>query len=212
MRRRTSATVHRSLIDLSAFRDVPYIVFNFGLLFGFMGLYIIFYYVQLYALLEGGVASALAPYTLVVVNASSCFGRVIPGFYADKVGSINVQTIVAFISASLTFCLIAIRNMPGLIVYSVLYGLFAGAFMGLPGAGVARLSSDRSKIGIRLGMTLAFVGFGVLVSNPIAGAILGAERNWVGLILWCGSLLATAGASMVASRITKVGTRLATII
>ena len=61
-------------------------------------------------------------------------------------------------------------------------------------------------------MTLAFVGFGVLVSNPIAGAILGGERNWVGLIAWCGSLLATAGASMVASRIVKVGTRLATVI
>ncbi len=84
--------------------------------------------------------------------------------------------------------------------------------MGLPAAGVARLSSDRSKIGTRLGMTLAFVGFGVLVSNPIAGAILADDRNWIGLITWCGTLLAVSSVSMVATRAVKSGFGLSTVI
>ncbi len=212
MKTRTAAPTRRSLLDSSAFKDAPYILFNFGLLFGFMGIYIIFYYIELYALLESNVASALASSILVIVNAASILGRLIPPFYADKIGTINVQTTVAFICAVLTFCLVAIKNPPGLVVYSVLYGFFAGTFMGLPAAGVATLSADHSKIGIRIGMTLAFVGLGVLVSNPIAGAILGYERNWTGLIVWCGTLLAASAAAMWASRVLKVGCGLVAII
>ncbi|KAL2369442.1 hypothetical protein RJZ57_006147 [Blastomyces gilchristii] len=109
-------------------------------------------------------------------------------------GLINVQTIVACTGAILAFCLIVIRNSSGLVTYYIIYGFSAGAFMGLPAAGVVNLSADESKIGARLGMSLAVVGCGVLVSNPIAGAILGGRGGWVGLIV-----------CMAASRIWKVG-------
>jgi predicted MFS family arabinose efflux permease len=177
-----------------------------------MGLWIIFYYIQLYALQRSSISSELTSYLLVIINASTLLGRLLLGFYTDKVGSINVQTIVAVSSAILTFCLIAIRSTGGLIVYSLLYGFLAGVFMGLPAVGVARLSEDHSKIGIRLGMTLGFVDFGVLVSNPIAGAILAEDGSWTGLIVWCGVLLTASTLSMAASRIVKVGWRLTRVI
>ena len=212
MKPRTSPPRRRNLLDHTAFKDLPYVLFNFGLLFGFMGLYIVFYYIQLYALLEAHVTPAVADYALVILNASSLLGRVVLGYNADAMGSINVQTVVVFFNAVLTFCLIAIRNEPGLIVYTVLYGFFAGAFMGLPAAGVATLSPDRGKIGTRLGMTLAFVGVGVLISNPVAGAILGARDDWVGLIVWCGVLLSASALSVVASRVAKVGLQFTIVI
>jgi len=193
------------LIDKTAFSDLPYILLNLGLIFGFMGLYIVLYYIELYALGETRISKTLAKYLVVIINASSLAGRLIPGYYADKIGSINMQAVVALSSAILTYCLMAIKNSPGLVVYSILYGFSAGAFMGLPAAGVVSLSKDKSKIGTRLGMTLAFVGFGVLVSNPIAGAILDGPGGWVGLITWCGVLLSASSASMAASRVSKVG-------
>lgn len=205
MKSRASPTTKYSLVDRTAFKDVPYILLNIGLIFGFMGFYIIFYYIELYAHQESSASIALQAYLLVIINASSLPGRLIPGYYADKMGSINVQTIVTFIGALLTFCLIAIKNSPGLVVYCIIYGFSAGAFMGLPAAGVVNLSSDRSKIGARLGMTLAVVGCGVLVSNPIAGAILSGRGGWVGLIAWCGALLTASFISMAASRIRKIG-------
>ncbi|KAL2377573.1 hypothetical protein RJZ90_006622 [Blastomyces dermatitidis] len=119
-------------------------------------------------------------------------------------GLINVQTIVACTGAILAFCLIVIRNSSGLVTYYIIYGFSAGAFMGLPAAGVVNLSADKSKIGARLGMSLAVVGCGVLVSNPIAGAILGGRGGWVGLIVWCGALLMASFISMAASRIWKL--------
>ncbi|EFE38640.1 hypothetical protein TRV_06689 [Trichophyton verrucosum HKI 0517] len=194
-----------NVVDTTAFRDSPYMLLNLGLIFGFTGLYIIFYYIQLYSLEETHISHVLESYLLVIINGSSLAGRLIPGFYADRIGSINVQTIVAFISALLTFCLIAIKSAAGLVVFCVIYGFSAGAFMGLPAAGVVNLSADKSKIGTRLGMTLAVVGCGVLVGNPIAGAILNGRGGWVGLICWCGALLTASVISMAASRVSKVG-------
>lgn len=212
MKSRTPSRAPRSLIDRSAFRDVPYILLNLGLFFGFMGLYVVFNYIQLFALGETSVASSLADYLLVIINASSLPGRLIPSYYADKVGSVNMQTAVALASTVLTFSLLAVRTAPAIIAVSVLFGFAAGAFMGLPAAGVVNLSADKTKIGTRLGMTLAFVGVGVLVSNPIAGAILGGGENWVGLIVWAGVLLTASTVSMAASRITKVGLGLRGVI
>lgn len=197
---------HHTLFDRTVFRDTPYLLLNLGLIFGFMGFYIIFYYIQLYAHEESrGVSPTLESYLLVIINASSLLGRTVPGYYADRIGSINVQTLVALIGAVLTFCLIAIKSTASLVVFCVLYGVSAGAFMGLPAAGVVNLSADKSKIGARLGITLAVVGCGVLVSNPIAGAILNGRGGWVGLICWCGALLVASFVSMAASRVCKIG-------
>ncbi|KAL2813543.1 monocarboxylate permease-like protein [Aspergillus granulosus] len=212
MKSKAIPTRHYSLLDQTAFKDIPYILFNLGLIFGFMGFYIIFYYIQLYAHEEGSVSTVLESYLLVILNGTSLFGRLIPGYYADRIGSINVQTIVTLVGAVLTFCLLAIQSAPALVIFCIIYGFSAGAFMGLPAAGVVSLSSDKSKIGTRLGMTLAVVGCGVLVSNPIAGAILNGQGEWAGLITWCGALLMASFFTMAASRVCKIGPGLKGVI
>ncbi|KAI1073722.1 MFS general substrate transporter [Whalleya microplaca] len=202
----------RGLLDHSAFKDAPYLIFSSGLFFGMMGFYIIFYYIELLALARTNISSSLADYLLVIINAASLLGRLIPGYYADRVGSINMQTAVVLVSVVLTFSLLAIHTAAAILVFSVLFGFIAGAFMGLPAAGIISLSPDKSKIGTRLGMTLSFIGFGILVSNPIAGAILGDGQNWVGLIVWCGALLVASGASLAVTRNLKVGLGLTKVI
>ncbi|KAI0888848.1 major facilitator superfamily domain-containing protein [Annulohypoxylon maeteangense] len=198
----------RGLIDRTAFRDTPYLVLNLGLFFGVMGFYIIFNYVELLALERTDVSSHLSGYLLVIINAASLPGRIIPGYYADRIGSLNTQASVALAGAVLTFSMLAIRTTAALVVVIVLYGFMAGAFMGLPAASIVSFCPDKSKIGTRLGMTLAFIGFGMLVSNPIAGAILGDDEDWVGLVVWCGALLVASFISLTVSRILKVGSGL----
>lgn len=97
-------------------------------------------------------------------------------------------------------------------VYSILFGFTAGTFTYLPATGVVHPSDDKTKIGKHLGMVLAYVGVGVLVGNPIAGAILGRNGNWTGLITFCAPLLVILGGSIVVSRVMKVGWRLDTEI
>ncbi|MCJ1324222.1 hypothetical protein MMC10_000884 [Thelotrema lepadinum] len=179
-----------------------------------MGLYVIFYYIQLYALLEVTIPSSTADSLLVIITAASLPGRIIPGYIADKASSINVQAVVGLVCTFLTFCLLEIASLGGLIAYSVLYGFFSCAFMGLLAAAVATLTADHSKMDSRLGMTLGFVGLSVLVSNPIDGAILeiGTNRSgndkdkfWKGLIVWCGALLAASAISITGARTAKGG-------
>ncbi|KAI1409391.1 major facilitator superfamily domain-containing protein [Hypoxylon sp. FL1857] len=95
----------RSLVDRSAFRDAPFLVFSLGLFFGVMGFYIVLNYVQLLAMARTNTSPSLAGYLLVIINAASLPGRLVPGYYADRVGSINVQISVVLASVVLTFSL-----------------------------------------------------------------------------------------------------------
>lgn len=205
--RTTSSTTRRDFLDLTAFKAKPYLVFCVGTFFGFMGIYVTFFYIQLYALEQTNMDIKLSSYLLSIINASSTFGRLIPNFFADKVGPVNIQIPFAFITAILCFGWIGIKDTAGLIVFCVLYGFFCGSFVSLPGITVVSLSPNLNRIGIQLGMALTISGCGLLVGEPIAGAILRDQGGWIGLQSWCGVLLAISGAFSLAARILKVGPR-----
>lgn len=170
-----------------------------------MGIYVAFFYVQLYAVQKGNTNFNLAFYMLSILNASSFFGRIVPNFFADKIGPLNMQIPFALITALLAFCWIAIKDTAGLIVFCVLYGFFSGTFVSLPGPTVLSLSPNMGTVGTRIGMSFAFGGFGLLVGNPVAGAILRNQGSWVGLQAWSGASVAIAALCMLIARITKVG-------
>ena len=180
-------------------------MFCFGMLFGFMGIYIFFVYVQLYALLECNMDRNLALYLLAIVNAGSVFGRIIPSYFADKIGPLNIFIPFAFITALLTFSWIAIKDPAGLVVFCVLYGFFSGTFVSLPGPMGVSLSPNMKTIGRRLGVSVAFSGTGLLIGNPIAGLITRNGRNWTGLQIWAGVLVVVSGCFVLAARVLKVG-------
>jgi len=205
MRQRIPAPALRKLFDLAAFKEMPYLFFSLGEFFGFMGIYVAFFYVQLYAVQKGNTNFNLAFYMLSILNARSFFGRIVPNFFADKIGPLNMQIPFALITALLAFCWIAIKDTAGLIVFCVLYGFFSGTFVSLPGPTVLSLSPNMGTVGTRIGMSFAFGGFGLLVGNPVAGAILRNQGSWVGLQAWSGASVAIAALCMLIARITKVG-------
>ncbi|KAI1753323.1 major facilitator superfamily domain-containing protein [Xylaria castorea] len=205
MKSKTKPMPTRSIIDWAAFTDVPFMLLNLGLVFGFMGLYVIMTYFQLFALSRTSISATLADNLLIIINAGSLVGRVVLGYLADKTGSVNMQTAVALVATVLTFSLLAARTPAALVVVAVLFGIASGAFLGLPVASIVRFSDDPSKIGTRIGMTLLFVGVGALISYPIAGAIVGDNNNWLGLIIFSGVLLAASTIVLAMSRIAKVG-------
>ncbi len=208
MRMRTpSSTERRDFLDLTAFKAKPYLVFCAGTFFGFMGIYVTFFYIQLYALEQTNMSLSLSSYLLSIINATSTIGRLIPNFFADKVGPLNIQIPFAFITSVLCFGWIGIHDRAGLIVFCALYGFFCGSFVSLPGITVVSLSPNLNTIGIQLGMALTISGCGLLVGEPIAGAILRDQGGWIGLQSWCGVLLAISGLFSLAARILKVGPR-----
>ena len=146
-----------------------------------------------------------ATYALVVVNASSAFGRVIPNYVADKLGPLNVHIPFTFIVGLLAYCWQAVHNPAGLFVFGIFYGFFSGTFVSLIAPIVVGLSVNTPHlIGTRLGMAISFAGVGLLVGNPIAGAIL-KSSGWVGLQVWAGSLIVTSGLCVLCVRGLRFG-------
>lgn len=199
----------RSLWDINSLLDVPYVLFGLGTLFGYMGIYVVFFYIQLYAMSRADMSSHLAFYLLALVNAGSSLGRILPNFAADYVGTLNMQTIFISASAVLSLSLIAIRNVKGILAFCVLYGFFTGTFVSLPAPTVASLSKNMAQLGARLSMAFMAAGVGSLVGSPIAGAILSTNggNNWNMLQLWSGALLVLSALCMLGARIAKVGVK-----
>lgn len=179
-----------------------------GLFFGFMGIYIAFFYAQLYATTQCDTTIKLSFYILPIVNAASTFGRLLPNYLADTIGPLNTQIPFAFVTALLCYCWIVIRDVSSLIVLFVLYGFFCGTFVSLPGPTLVTLSLNLDVIGTRIGIATAISGTGLLIGSPIAGAILQGQGGWLGLKIWCGVLLTVSGLCMLSARIIKAGCKL----
>lgn len=203
----------RKLVDASALRDTPFTFLLLSLLTTFMGIYTMLYYVNLLALERTEAGQKVASSILVIVNGASTVGRIAPSALADRVGPVHILSATAFFSGILVFCTLAIHMTAGIIVWAITFGSTAGAFMGLPAAGIVSVSNSRSNIGVRLGMTLGTVGCGVLVAEPIAGAILGrGNEGWLGLVAWSGSLMLVGFGLTIAARVSKVGWKLLTVV
>lgn len=181
-----------------------------GEFFGFMGLYIPFFYIQSYALKSPNSQfdESFAFWLLVILNAGSFFGRIIPNFQADKTGPLNMLLPCAVIASLLAFCWTVINSKAGLIFFAILYGFFSGTFVSLAPAAVVTLSPDLAVVGTRMGMSFTFAGLGLLVGNPVAGAILGSGTYFTGVQAFCGGTVAVSFVLLFAARLCKVGPRL----
>jgi MFS family permease len=165
----------RSPLSWTMFRDPPYFILNCGLFFALMGLYFPFFYLPTYFISFLHSDSDIGFYSLAILNAASVFGRIMPGLLADRFGSLNAIVPISFITSILAFVWIAIRNEASAIVFACLYGYGSGAIVSLPPTIVARLTPNMSILGTRIGISFIFAGTGLLIGNPIAGALLDLE-------------------------------------
>lgn len=202
MRLRTLPASRRALLDPKAFLQPSYTLTILGFFTGFVGLYMPFFYTQIYALEKGIMArnSELPFYLLAIMNSTSTFGRIIPNLVADKLGPFNVGIPCTALSALLCFCLIPVNSTASIIVLIAFYGFFSGTFVSLPPTIFVQLSGkDRSKIGARMGQGFAIVSVGMLVGTPIGGAI--RDRHGFTAVWIFGGVMILIGASfMVAAR------------
>ena len=195
----------RRLIDPAALRSLPYMVFNVGLFFAFVGLYISFFYIIIYAERKLGIEEDLSFYMLAVLYGASVVGRVLPGLLADKFGSLEVITVSSLISAILAFCWLAVDNLGGLVVFCILYGFISGAVVSLPATVIAGFAPGLHVVGTWIGMSLCFASIGLLIGNPIAGTIINvAENKFSGGIIFSASFIAAGAIAFVLSGALRI--------
>jgi MFS family permease len=204
MRMRAFPSQKRPMLDLPAFKSMPYTLFVIGCFFGFMGMYAPYFYVQLFAIHYDIVRPSLVFYLVPILNSTSIIGRIIPNFIADYTGSFNIIAPCAMITGILTLCLIPIRSTAALIVFCLLYGFFTGSLVSLPPSVLIGLSPNKGLIGTHMGMAFGVTACGLLIGTPIAGVILDA-KGFAHVWIFGGVLTLAGGVIMWIARCQKVG-------
>ncbi|RYP45333.1 hypothetical protein DL768_008317 [Monosporascus sp. mg162] len=210
----------RAFFEPQALRDGPYMLFNVAGLLAFVGLYVPYFYIQLFAIRHGIVApgdaaagsssssdeASSSAYLVTLLNAGSILGRLLPNLAADRLGSLSMLVGSTFGAAVLALAWFGVRRFGGLVVFALLFGFFNGGVTSLPPSAIVILTPDLSRLGTRMGMTFLFTGSAVLIGTPIAGAILRnySEAAWNGLIAYTGVTLMAGAVGFLAAQLAHV--------
>ena len=145
-----------------------------------------------------GMSSELSIYLIAILNAVSVFGRVLPGFLADKFGRFNFMMICTTVSGILTLALwLPGHNNAASICFAAFFGFFSGSYVSLTPALVVEVSPPQD-IGHRTGILYFFISIGVLTGSPIAGALVDTDGGqYTYLKIFAGATM-MAGAVLVA--------------
>lgn len=165
-------------------------------LFGF-GLFLLFNFIPLAAQADG-MSWELSVYSIVILNAVSVFGRILPGFLADKFGRFNMMTICTSASAIITLVVwLPGHNNAAVLGFSAFFGFFSGCYISLAPALVVEVSPP-AEIGHRTGILYFCISVGVLTGSPIAGALVNMDNGkYIYLKIFAGVTM-LAGALLIA--------------
>ncbi|KAI0124000.1 major facilitator superfamily domain-containing protein [Xylariales sp. AK1849] len=213
MKQRIRPPRARALIDWSAFTDWPWLIFVVSCMIGFIGLYVLIFYISYYGQATSITDASLSFYLVAILNAGSMFGRTLPNALSDKTGPFNMIIPGAFICGILVLCMQAVHSVGAIVVLALLFGFFSGVFIAIPPVIFVALTKDKSRIGTRIGMGFAIIGFGTLIGGPGGGAVLGQTgdgENWNGLWIFGGVTMIVAGFLFVGLRCWKYGAKLMT--
>lgn len=176
----------RAIFNHDILKETRFDLWSLAWFFGNMGLYIPYFFIEQYATNVTHLTREAALYTLITINAASIFGRIIPGLVADRLKDpLLVLMSCTGCSTVLVFCWVAVRTSEvGLFVFCVLYGFFSGAFVSLSTPVTVTLAPTMQDVGTRLGMFNFIGSLGILIGNPVAGALI--KTSWVAAQTFCG--------------------------
>ncbi|TVY35151.1 Aspyridones efflux protein [Lachnellula occidentalis] len=206
MRARVFPSTRRPLFDKNILRSIPYDLFSLGEFFGFMGMYIPFYYVTSYSISHNIANENTSFYLLTLLNVGSIFGRIVPNFFADVTGPLNITFPFILFCSVIAFCWTSVHSLGQMIVFCLFYGCFSGTFVSITGPALATLSTDMSLLGTHMGMSFTFGALGLLVGNPVAGVLL--KKGWIAPATFCGTANILAALCILGARVKKAGWKL----
>ncbi|KAF1953320.1 MFS general substrate transporter [Byssothecium circinans] len=194
----------RRIFDATAWKEPHYTLYALALFVGYIGMYVPFFYIQLYCSETSIITGELNLYLLPIINTAGFFGRLALGHLADRIGPLNAFIISSGASGAIVFGWIGMESKASILVFCILYGFFSSGLITLPATVVAVvLCPDIRQYGVRLTMQLVPSAIGLLIGNPIAGALL--KGSWLGLQVFSASTIISCTLLSIAARVGKVG-------
>lgn len=197
---------------LKGFKSWPWFFFVLGCFFTMWGLFAPLNYLPEMASLHG--YESFAVYTLVIANAGSLVGRIVPGWISDIIGQFNTMVMVTGLSGILVLAfwlpLEFHTSKAGLILFALLFGFVSGGFVSLGPPCVVSLAEDQvGEIGVKLGGFCLAIALGALTGLPIEGAIKDREGDkFTGLMVFAGATMIIGSVCTAIARVYKGGPQL----
>lgn len=154
------------------------------------------------------------PYTesatmVIILNGVGFPARIIPPFFADRYGPLNVLVPALSGLTIITYAWLAVDNAAGYYTFSVFYGVFSAAFQCLIPTTVASLTPDLNVVGTRLGMNFATLSFAALTGPPLGGALQSAGGgSYLAPQIWAGTSTLLCVGLVLSARVCKGGWKL----
>ncbi|TKA70654.1 hypothetical protein B0A55_08767 [Friedmanniomyces simplex] len=197
------------IVEWSAFREAPYVLYCASAFFVFWGLYFAFFYVGSYGRDRLGMTYQESINLLLTMVCMGFVFRLVPNYLADRLGALNVMVPFVFLCGIMMFGWIGIHTPGTLYVFAAIYGAGSAGIQSMWPATLASLTSDLSKAGVRMGMGFSMVSFACLTGPPLAGALIQRrDGDYLYALIWAGTSFFVGGTLILAARTAKVGWRL----
>jgi len=163
-------------------------------------------YISSYALSKGFTHSFSFD-ILTILNTGSVFGRVVPGYWADKIGPFNTNMVSAMTTVIACFgvWLPLGHTKPGIIVFALVFGFTSGCNISLIPVSIGRLCRTQNY-GRYYATCYTVVSVAVLIGIPIAGKVVESNNgDYWGLIVLTGVFYIGSVVAFMAAKVSVVG-------
>ncbi|GJC89123.1 fujikurins efflux protein FFUJ_12242 [Colletotrichum liriopes] len=195
------------LLELAAFKELPYLFFTIGMFFGMLGVYFAILYVPIFSVERLHVNDDEPLTILIVMSAMGITGRLIPPYLADKsIQPLRTLVISLLLSGINLFAWIAVNSLAGLYVWVVAYAFTANAVQTLFTASMGEVTSDMSKLGVRIGMVFTVVSFACLIGSPLAAQLVEVNHgDFLYAQIFAGLSMLLGGVLVAFAKMKQVG-------
>jgi MFS family permease len=111
-------------MDLLIAKDWTFLTMCTGLTICYFGFFTPFFLVTSYSTSLGH--SSISFYLVSILNGASSFGRIIPGYLADRAGVFNTLILFGLFAGVTALSWTAAKSVAGLVVWSAAYGFSSG--------------------------------------------------------------------------------------
>ena len=134
-----------------------------------------------------GIPPEFSFYLVSFANTGSGLGRILSGFFADKLGPLTIVAPMTLLCATMTYVWPFATKKGSLVAIAITYGFCAGAYTSLRSLPVV-VMGDMHDAGRRTGTATTVVALGIIAGPPISGTIAQATDGFKAVGYYAGNL------------------------
>jgi predicted MFS family arabinose efflux permease len=200
----------RDLLDGAPFKDPGFMALSFGFFFMWIGYWVISFFIPTFATFKLGADDTRSNDFLVIFNACSIPGRILPVIITKKWSVPATVPWFAFASGILLFGWIGVTTEAAYYVWVALMSIFLTPLAVLCPGMLAYVSPSKEVMGTRMGIAFGFTSIGVLAGTSVSSAVIDRETGsfwkmqvYTGTTMVVGAALMVFVARDVARKATK---------